>query len=441
MATLGNIIWFILCGWWNGLVYSLLGVLFCITIIGIPIGKSMFQYAKLMAFPFGKVIVKETLIKGAENVSAIRKVGGIIANIIWLPFGIVTFIANIGLMLVCFISIIFIPFGIVIAKSCKFLLWPIGAKVISKDEALAIRIGNVVQQNNNANQNVQAATSAQTVTDSYKENTTYISTPNAVVKEPNQTLENLKAGVMQALGSLKETGGKATAAVVQKSEEGMSSIKKYQEQTAKRALAQEKGYTLNALLEEIEAKLYHNKIMAWIMPMIEYITVIGSILFIVIAVISTVIHYDWFSPSFYMLHLGFYIATPFLWISALLGMIKRNHILVLAIMGVQAFDKLICLFSGNDEIVASVILLLCYVGILVLYVLTFLNKGSAPLMNAGTRTVSQPNYADESGSNAVNALQQTQNATGSKATAFCSQCGTEYNENTKFCAKCGNRLK
>lgn len=60
MALLGNIIWFIIGGWWNYLVYALLGVLFCITIIGIPIGKSMFQYAKLMALPFGKVIMKET---------------------------------------------------------------------------------------------------------------------------------------------------------------------------------------------------------------------------------------------------------------------------------------------------------------------------------------------------------------------------------------------
>ena len=89
MATLGNILWFLFFGWWSALLYLLEGCLCCITIIGIPIGKALFQYAKLMAFPFGKTIVRETTIKGKENVSVVRRVFGTIANIIWLPFGLV----------------------------------------------------------------------------------------------------------------------------------------------------------------------------------------------------------------------------------------------------------------------------------------------------------------------------------------------------------------
>lgn len=134
MALLGNIIWFVLGGWWNFLVYAAFGLLFCMTIIGIPIGKALFQYAKLMVLPFGKVIVKETELKGKDNVAAVRRVGGTIANILWLPFGVATFLANIGLMIVCAISIIGIPAAIVIARSCKFLLWPVGAKVVTKEE-------------------------------------------------------------------------------------------------------------------------------------------------------------------------------------------------------------------------------------------------------------------------------------------------------------------
>ena len=99
MALLGNIIWFILGGWWNFLLYGFLGCVCCITIIGIPIGKALFQYAKLMLFPFGKVIVRETDIKGKENVAAIRRIGGMIANILWLPVGIISFVLNIGLMI------------------------------------------------------------------------------------------------------------------------------------------------------------------------------------------------------------------------------------------------------------------------------------------------------------------------------------------------------
>lgn len=134
MALLGNIIWFVLAGWWSSLVYGACGLLFCITVIGIPIGKALFQYAKLMALPFGKTIVKETELKGKENVATVRRVGGTIANILWIPFGIVIFLANIGLMIACTISIIGIPVAVIIARSCKFLLWPVGAKVVTKAE-------------------------------------------------------------------------------------------------------------------------------------------------------------------------------------------------------------------------------------------------------------------------------------------------------------------
>ena len=134
MTLLGNMLWFILAGWWSSLYYTACGVLCCITIIGIPIGKAMFQYAKLMAAPFGKVIVKETDLKGTENVSGIRRFGGTIANILWLPVGIITFLGNIGLMIACTISIVGIPAATILAKSCKFLLWPVGAKVVTKGE-------------------------------------------------------------------------------------------------------------------------------------------------------------------------------------------------------------------------------------------------------------------------------------------------------------------
>ena len=35
---IANIIWFILCGLWLGLGYLAAGVVFCISIIGIPFG-------------------------------------------------------------------------------------------------------------------------------------------------------------------------------------------------------------------------------------------------------------------------------------------------------------------------------------------------------------------------------------------------------------------
>ena len=56
MKLIANIIWFIFGGLWLGLGWGLLGILLCITIIGIPFGKQCFKAAKLSFAPFGKKV-------------------------------------------------------------------------------------------------------------------------------------------------------------------------------------------------------------------------------------------------------------------------------------------------------------------------------------------------------------------------------------------------
>ena len=148
MRTLGNILWFVLGGFILGTIYFLLGLLFCLTIVGMPIGKALIQYGKLMYAPFGKAIVRETFIKGKENVSTVRRVGGIVLNIIWFPIGFFMMMASIVQMLLCFISIIWIPVGIVLARASTFLLMPIGAKVITREEYQAILTANIIKARN-----------------------------------------------------------------------------------------------------------------------------------------------------------------------------------------------------------------------------------------------------------------------------------------------------
>lgn len=53
-----NIIWAVLSGWAFALGYLLTGVIFCITIIGIPFGKQYFKLAKFVLLPIGKDFVK-----------------------------------------------------------------------------------------------------------------------------------------------------------------------------------------------------------------------------------------------------------------------------------------------------------------------------------------------------------------------------------------------
>ncbi|WNJ18413.1 YccF domain-containing protein [Pontibacter sp. G13] len=56
LFTLMNIIWFFIGGIWIWLTHLLFGLLFAITIIGIPFANQHFKLAKLAFSPFGKEI-------------------------------------------------------------------------------------------------------------------------------------------------------------------------------------------------------------------------------------------------------------------------------------------------------------------------------------------------------------------------------------------------
>jgi len=51
-----NIIWLIVFGWEFALAHLGIGLIFCITIIGIPFGLQHFKFAKLGLIPFGAEI-------------------------------------------------------------------------------------------------------------------------------------------------------------------------------------------------------------------------------------------------------------------------------------------------------------------------------------------------------------------------------------------------
>ena len=57
LSVIGNILWFVLAGWWLALEHLVVGILLCITIIGIPLGVASFKMAGAALVPFGKEIV------------------------------------------------------------------------------------------------------------------------------------------------------------------------------------------------------------------------------------------------------------------------------------------------------------------------------------------------------------------------------------------------
>lgn len=59
---LGNILWILILGWELAVTHLVIGLVFCITIIGIPFGKQHFKLAKLSLIPFGAKIYTKSWI-------------------------------------------------------------------------------------------------------------------------------------------------------------------------------------------------------------------------------------------------------------------------------------------------------------------------------------------------------------------------------------------
>jgi uncharacterized membrane protein YccF (DUF307 family) len=56
-SGIGNIIWFVFCGWWLAILHLIGGVFLCATIIGIPLGLANFKLIPVSLLPMGREIV------------------------------------------------------------------------------------------------------------------------------------------------------------------------------------------------------------------------------------------------------------------------------------------------------------------------------------------------------------------------------------------------
>ncbi len=119
MSCLGNIIWFIFGGFWNGLSWFLIGILWSLTIIGLPVGRQCFKLAQLSFSPFGKEI------RYAEASNSL------LLNIIWFIFGgLELAVLHLLSALVLAVTIVGIPFASQQLKLAKLALMPFGANVV-----------------------------------------------------------------------------------------------------------------------------------------------------------------------------------------------------------------------------------------------------------------------------------------------------------------------
>jgi uncharacterized membrane protein YccF (DUF307 family) len=121
MRTVGNLLWFVLAGWWLALAYALAGVLACLLIVTIPFGIASFRLAGYALWPFGRRVVVR---RGAGVASAI-------GNVLWiLLFGWELALLHLVAGLLLMVTIIGIPFGIASIKLAVLALVPLGTQVV-----------------------------------------------------------------------------------------------------------------------------------------------------------------------------------------------------------------------------------------------------------------------------------------------------------------------
>ncbi|MBE6635882.1 MAG: hypothetical protein E7617_06780 [Ruminococcaceae bacterium] len=117
MKIFGTVLWNILGGFLLALSMFLCGIIFCATIVFIPIGIPCFRLAKLVICPFEKQVD----ISFDEHP---------VLNVIWLILGGLEMVATYYLVgaILC-VTIIGIPFGRQFFKLGKFSIAPYGASV------------------------------------------------------------------------------------------------------------------------------------------------------------------------------------------------------------------------------------------------------------------------------------------------------------------------
>ena len=122
MKLIGNILWIILGGLLVAAYYFVVGLLFCITIVGAPFGYQLIKMAGFALWPFGHEV------RSASNDGGCLS---IFMNILWIVLGgieIALIHVTCGIALCC--TIIGIPFGVQHFKMAILAVVPFGKEII-----------------------------------------------------------------------------------------------------------------------------------------------------------------------------------------------------------------------------------------------------------------------------------------------------------------------
>ena len=133
MNIFWNILWiFPFFGWIWAILYGILGLCVCATVVGLPIGLGLLQYSKFLFWPHGNAMIsKSDLEVITEKERPLWwKIFAMIVRILYFPFGLINAILGTLYGFLCFLSIIGIPEGLVMMKSIGTLFNPINKVMV-----------------------------------------------------------------------------------------------------------------------------------------------------------------------------------------------------------------------------------------------------------------------------------------------------------------------
>lgn len=121
MRTLLNIIWFVFGGFWLALGYALVGLLFCVLIVTIPLGVASLRIARYALWPFGRAVVDQ------PDVGS----GSVLLNVVWIILaGWWLALGHVTTAVAQAITIVGIPLAVANLKMIPISLVPFGKEIV-----------------------------------------------------------------------------------------------------------------------------------------------------------------------------------------------------------------------------------------------------------------------------------------------------------------------
>ena len=141
MSAIGNLIWFICGGVLMGLFWWFCGLVAFLSIVGIPWGRACFVMGNFSFFPFGKEAIRRDELTEQQDIGT--QLPGLVGNVLWFLFaGFWLALGHVVSAVLCFFTIIGIPFGIQHLKLAGISISPIGKTIVSKEVAQAAKRQN-----------------------------------------------------------------------------------------------------------------------------------------------------------------------------------------------------------------------------------------------------------------------------------------------------------